>query len=57
MGFRLVPSTSLTHHLTLYSYFRACCIELNEDRPIYYQRQKDSCIDFSDVQVVYKFAG
>ena len=52
---------TVTHHLTLYSFFsRTPSIKLNNLDP-YSQQQKDShgsvTVDFSHVRIVYKFEG
>ena len=49
---------TVTHHLMLYRYSGARCVEVNEHRPIK-SAIKDSAgsIDVSDVYIVHKFAG
>jgi len=42
-----------------YACYCCFCVEANENGPINHQRQKDGLgsVDFSDVAIVYKYAG
>jgi len=47
---------TVLHHLILYSFFRVDCVKVNEDRHILNGDSVRS-VDFSDEQIMHKFAG
>jgi len=53
------PWTTVTQHLTIYSFYQSLQYKKQIKRGPYYQRQNDSSwsVDFRGVQIVHKFVG